>query len=349
MLCIASSLLLTLSLFTHTIHVIINTIQGIGARVKAVKVKKVDKSSKSSKEKKTKKKEKKTKSSSSVQESVPAADEYNYGSDNTNDNDNHESTTTSECSDTVLAIAPNTYCNDWIPGIGRKECVNDDSSMRGGEVCNIVSMAWLRALKQDDIHVDLVLNHAGLCRDVIEQDAVTKSDIQDVLPEGFGIVLVHMTGKDIKKALQQGAKAAYYGNPKAYPYGYGIRYSVDYKSRTVDDGFVYNIQVKPGGVGGADAWVEIDDLKTYYVATSSNLANGKDGYSVFLDVIEVDKTALVYSDADLFIKYAKQKCELDGAPYSTYNFKGLSALLSESWYSCLEEEGLCDCGFCKSE
>ena len=280
---------------------------------------------------------------------VPAADEDNNGSDNTNDNDNPESTTTAECSDTVFAIAPNTYCNDWIPGIGRKECVNDDSSMRGGEVCNIVSMAWLRALKQDNVHVDLVLNHAGLCRDVIAQGAVTKSDIQDVLPEGFGIVLVHMTGKDIKKALQQGAKAAYYGNPKAYPYGYGIRYSVDYKSRTVDDGFVYNIQVKPGGVGGADAWVEIDDLKTYYVATSSNLANGKDGYSVFLDVLEVDKTALMYSDADLFIKYAKQKCELDGAPYSTYNFKGLNALLSESWYSCLEEEGLCDCGFCKSE
>ena len=270
----------------------------------------------------------------------------NTDTNNEDNNENTQSAITTECSDVVLAIAPVTYCNDWIPGIGRKECDNDNSASRGGEVCNIVSMAWLRALKQDNVHVDLVLNHAGLCHDVIEQGPVTESDILNVLPEGFGIAIVHMTGSDIKKALQQGAKAAYDGDPKAYPYGYGIRYSIDYANRSVDEGFVYNIQVKPNGVGGSEAWVEIDDLQTYFVATNSMLASGEGGYDVFLDVPGVDKDILImYSDADLFIKYAKQKCELDAAPYSTYSFAGLNALLSGA-YSCLEDRGLCECGFC---
>jgi hypothetical protein len=329
---------------------------GIIARKEAIKAKK-SKSSKSSKEKETKSsKEKKSKSSKG---SAPAAADYdnkeednntdNNNNTDTNNEDNNENTQsaiTTECSDIVLAIAPVTYCNDWIPGIGRKECDNDNSASRGGEVCNIVSMAWLRALKQDNVHVDLVLNHAGLCRDVIEQGPVTESDILNVLPEGFGIAIVHMTGSDIKKALQQGAKAAYDGDPKAYPYGYGIRYSIDYANLSVDEGFVYNIQVKPNGLGGSEAWVEIDDLQTYFVATNSMLASGEGGYDVFLDVPGVDKDILImYSDADLFIKYAKQKCELDAAPYSTYSFAGLNALLSGA-YSCLEDKGLCECGFC---
>lgn len=197
---------------------------------------------------------------------------------------------------------------------------------------------------QDMEHVDLVLNHAGLCQAAIDKGAFTQSDMNDFLPKGFQVVLVQMTGSEIKTALQQGAKAAYDGNPKAYPYGYGIRFSVDY-NRSKDQGFVYNIQVKPGGEGAANAWADVDDTMTYRVATSSKLANGEAGYGVFLDIPAVNKEPLFYSDAELFVKYAKRKCELDGAPYSTYSFQGLDVLLNGQ-YKCLEDNSLCQCGYC---
>lgn len=328
--------------------------QGVVSRAEPKKLKK-KKSSKSQKEKKVKK-SKKSKSSSSISSSTnvnegdyapPEAEADADKNDNDiNDNVNENDTATNECSDTVLAIAPKEYCNDWIPGIGRRECDNDDSRKRGGEVCNIVSKAWLRALViQECKEADLVLNHAGVCQAAIDKGAVTQSDVDDVLPNGFDVMLVQMTGREIQLALQQGAKAAYDGNPKAYPYGYGIRFSVDYANRSRDQGFVYNIQVKPGGEGSADAWTDIVDTKTYRVVTNSKLSNGESGYGVFLDIPADKKEPLYYTDADLFVKYAKRKCELDGAPYSTYSFQGLDVLLTGQ-YQCLEDNSLCECGYC---
>jgi 5'-nucleotidase/UDP-sugar diphosphatase len=211
-------------------------------------------------------------------------------------------------------------------------------------VCNIVSKAWIRALKMEGRDVDLVINHAGLCQADIINGPVTKEEVDEFLPKGFKIVLVAMSGKDIELALQQGAKAAFNGNPKSYPYGSGIRFKVDY-NRNKADGFVYDIEVKPGYVGGADSWLPLNSTQLYNVATNSKLADGGAGYDAF-DAITNGKRILDYTDAELFAKYAEKECELDGAPYSTLKFDGLDTMLAQDVYQCLEDEGLCKCGFC---
>lgn len=204
-------------------------------------------------------------------------------------------------------------------------------------------MAWLRALYQDYPDLDLVINHAGLCQADISEGAVTQDDVDEFLPEGFNIVLVKMSGQDLKTILQQGANAAYDGNPKAYPYGYGIRYSVDYSNRNRAEGYVYNIEVKPGGLGGSIYWNAVENNRIYLVATNSKLASGGSGYGHFDTLTE--KQTLTYTGNELFVKYAESKCDLEGAPYSTVKFDGLDTLLADQ-YKCLEDDSLCQCGFC---
>lgn len=323
------------------------------------------KQSSSSKSKKHSKNKKSASSESSTESSSSSGSESSSSSDSSIDDDNKSTQTTdnidndeppqsnyqpdqsNECSGDVLAIVPETFCVDWVPGIGfSQECDAKETEKRGGQVCNIVSTGWLRVLNKEGYNVDVVLVHAGTCQADIPQGALKQKDIDDILPKGFNVVFVKMYGKDIDEALQQGAKAALNGNPEAFPYGAGIRFKVDYKNRNNVEGYVYDIEMKPGGYGGAESWQPLDPNRLYSVATNSQLADAGSGYDAFLNVSE--KQILAYTDAELFTKYVTSKCELDeeGAPYSTLNFIGLDVLLAEEPYQCLEDVGLCSCGLC---
>ena len=282
--------------------------QGILVRDNPLKRKKTKSSSTKSKEEK--KKQKNSKSLKKSPKSAKGDQSHGLASGNNNDSGNNEIDVNSlECSGDILAIAPETFCVEWIPGIGySKACSSSDTEQRGGEVCNIVSMAWLRELTLNGQNVDIVLNHAGLCRADILQGAVTKQDVNDVLPDGYSVVIVEMTGADITAVLQQAAEAAYDGAPDAYPYGSGIRFKVDYGDRSKDNGFVYDIQVKPNFNGGAEDWQDIDLYTTYFVAANSMIVSGGEGYGAFVDVPGDKKTQLDFADADLFIHYIQRQC-----------------------------------------
>jgi hypothetical protein len=255
------------------------------------------------------------------------------------------STTTSSspgCSESangdIIGIrSSETICVEWIPGIGySKECDKDATKTLGGGVCNLVSKAWLEAL-MDAHDVDLVLNQAGLCRADIVQGDVTLENVVKVLPSGYQIVLVETTGEHIVDALEQAANAAYKGNASSYPYGSGIRFKVDYK-REANELFVYDVEVNSGL---RTDWDTIILSQNYLVATNEIMAG---------EIDASNRVDLNYTDIELFMEYAKTVCVLEDPPvseYSTQYFDGINHLIStQAAYSCLQDDSLCNCGFC---
>jgi 5'-nucleotidase len=215
-----------------------------------------------------------------------------------------------------------------------EECDNEATETLGGGVCDLVSKAWLEALV-DAHNVDLTLNQAGLCRaDILEGD-VTFESVKNILPSGYQIVLVETTGEHIMDALELAAVAAYEGDPGSYPYGSGIRFKVDYK---LTSGFVYDVEVNSGLL---EEWDSIIPSQTYLVATNEIMANKIDA---------TNRVVLSYTDIELFMEYAKTVCVLEDPPaseYSTQYFDGLKDLImTQAAYSCLQDDSLCDCGFC---
>lgn len=236
-----------------------------------------------------------------------------------------------------IGIASETICVDWIPGIGfSQECEKEETETQGGGVCNLVSKAWLYALV-DDHDVDVVLNQAGLCRADLAQGPVTPEDIKKILPNGYHLVLIETTGENIVDALEQAAVAAYKGDPGSYPYGSGIRFKVDYK-RDKESGFVYDVEVNSGL---AEDWHSIVLSGYYLVAANEVMA---------VDITASKKVTLDYTDVEVFLDYAMTVCVLEDPPlseYSTQYFDGLQHLISSTdAYSCLQDDSLCNCGFC---
>lgn len=235
-----------------------------------------------------------------------------------------------------IGIASETICVDWIPGIGFSQDCEKEETLQGGGVCNLVSKAWLYALV-DDYDVDVVLNQAGLCRADILQGDVTTEDIKKILPNGSQIVLIETTGESIVNAVEQAAVAAYEGDPASYPYGSGIRFKVDYK-RDKESGFVYDVEISSGL---AEGWHSIVLSRYYLVATNEVMA---------ANITASKKVTLDYTDVEVFLDYAMTVCVLEDLPlseYSTQYFDGLQHLMSSTnVYSCLQDDSLCNCGFC---
>ena len=245
----------------------------------------------------------------------------------------------------TVGYAPETICVELVPGFGFSAlCSGSDTTNYGGGACNLVSKAWLELLSHSH-DVKIVLNNAWLCKSDIEQGEVTAESVQKILPYGYKVVLIEMTGQEIEPVLQDAAYAVYDGVPGAYTYGAGIRFKVDFVNRDTDVGFVYDVEVNPGLSG---EWLPLNPTETYLVATNNAVADGAPGYELIHSTFKDRVTTLDYTDAELFLKYATTVCTLEDLPlseYSTQEFHGLNALIEGS-YPCLEDESFCHCYSC---
>lgn len=136
---------------------------------------------------------------------------------------------------------------------------------------NLVADAMLERGKSQGMSI--AIQNGGGLRASIDGGDVTQGEVISVLPFQNTLATFQLTGSDIRKALENGLGKIEEGAGR-FPQVSGLTYSYD-KSRPAGSRLV-SVEAREG-----DAFVPLDDAKTYGVVTNNYMRAGGDGYSVF--------------------------------------------------------------------
>ncbi|MFK0333267.1 5'-nucleotidase C-terminal domain-containing protein [Rhizobium sp. NPDC090275] len=148
----------------------------------------------------------------------------------------------------------------------RKVCRVEECSMG-----NLVADAMLDRGKSQGMQI--AIQNGGGLRSSIDGGDVTQGEVVTVLPFQNTLATFQLTGADIRAALENGLGKIEEGAGR-FPQVAGLKYSFD-KSKPPGSRVV-SVEVKDG-----DAFVPLDDAKTYGVVTNNYMRAGGDGYSIF--------------------------------------------------------------------
>ncbi len=119
-----------------------------------------------------------------------------------------------------------------------------------------------------------LINYGGVRRDLAQGD-ITVGDVLEVMPFGNTLVLVDLTGAELKAALEEGIDfliTAYGSDPVYLPYVALLKFSV---SLSAPAGLrVSNLQIKSGAV-----YEPVQEATVYRIVTNAFVANGGDGFA----------------------------------------------------------------------
>ncbi|MBW9116245.1 5'-nucleotidase C-terminal domain-containing protein [Rhizobium cauense] len=136
---------------------------------------------------------------------------------------------------------------------------------------NLVADAMLDRGKSQGMTI--AIQNGGGLRASIDAGDVTQGEVITVLPFQNTLATFQLTGADIRKALENGLSKIEEGAGR-FPQVSGLKYSFD-KSNPAGSRLV-SVEAKEG-----DAFVPLDDAKTYGVVTNNFMRAGGDGYSIF--------------------------------------------------------------------
>lgn len=215
-----------------------------------------------------------------------------------------------------IATAAEDLCLERIPGQGYRNCDTTAMPLRGSEVSGVVSYAFLRQSNR----ADMTIQNAGGVRQSISSGDYTTGMAYELLPFSNTLVNIDMTGQQIKNVLEEALDYAYAGSTGAYPYGAGVRWSVN-GAKSMGYRFS-NIEVQDKN---NSSWSPLQLDKIYTVVTNSYIASGKDGYLTFGEVSKdnqkIEDTYLDYAQS--FVDYVTEKKSFGKLPstdYSTQNY-----------------------------
>jgi 5'-nucleotidase len=136
---------------------------------------------------------------------------------------------------------------------------------------NLVADAMLDRGKNQGMQV--AIQNGGGLRSSIDGGDVTQGEVITVLPFQNTLATFQLSGADIRTALENGLGKIEEGAGR-FPQVAGMKYSFD-KSKPPGSRVV-SVEVKEG-----DAFVPLDNAKTYGVVTNNYMRAGGDGYSIF--------------------------------------------------------------------
>ncbi|MBZ9791496.1 5'-nucleotidase C-terminal domain-containing protein [Rhizobium sp. 3T7] len=159
--------------------------------------------------------------------------------------------------------------------IGSSEApIQGDRTVCRVEECsmgNLVADAMLDRGKSQGMTI--AIQNGGGLRASIDAGDVTQGEVITVLPFQNTLATFQLTGADIRKALENGLSQIEQGAGR-FPQVSGLKYTFD-KNRPAGNRLV-SVEAKEG-----DAFVTLDDAKTYGVVTNNFMRAGGDGYSIF--------------------------------------------------------------------
>lgn len=136
---------------------------------------------------------------------------------------------------------------------------------------NLVTDAMLDRGKSQGMSI--AIQNGGGLRASIDGGDVTQGEVITVLPFQNTLATFQLTGGDIRKALENGLGKIEEGAGR-FPQVSGLKYSYD-KTKPAGSRLV-SVEAREG-----DAFVPLDDTKTYGVVTNNYMRAGGDGYSIF--------------------------------------------------------------------
>lgn len=161
----------------------------------------------------------------------------------------------------------------------------------GSLLAPLVARSMLDRLAGTGSPADMALLNAGAVRHGLDQGQITVGMAYTLIPFNNTLVVLEMTGGQIRQALETGVDRG----DGAFPYVAGARYVAD---MTREPGQ----RVRDVTVAGPDgAFAPLDPARVYRVVTYSFLANGGDGYTVMNEVTNRTDTGFV--DAQAFIDF----------------------------------------------
>ena len=159
--------------------------------------------------------------------------------------------------------------------IGSSEApIQGDRTVCRVEECsmgNLVADAMLDRGKSQGMSI--AIQNGGGLRASIDAGDVTQGEVITVLPFQNTLATFQLTGADIRKALENGLSQIEQGAGR-FPQVSGLKYSFD-KTKPAGNRLV-SVEAREG-----DAFVPLDDAKTYGVVTNNFMRAGGDGYSIF--------------------------------------------------------------------
>ncbi len=193
----------------------------------------------------------------------------------------------------VIAQATANLYNTRVPG---SKTASGIVLRNGSLIAPHVALGILEKTKP--VGVQIVVQNAGGVRKDILKGGITVLDVYELLPFGNTIVVMDISGKKLREAIETGIDTALTKASGAFPYLAGARIKVDLSKPKGER--IVSFEVKENG-----KWVPLDPNKTYRIATNSFLAHGGDFYTIFKNV-KGYKEDLGFVDADVFMEYLEK-------------------------------------------
>ncbi len=194
----------------------------------------------------------------------------------------------------VVATVGEDLLHERVPG------TTDESGevlTEGSYMAAVVAESFYWKLNETGLDVDMTLIGAGGVRIDVPAGDFTVGTAYEVLPFGNTLVVIELTGADIKQAVEDAIERILNIHNGAFPYVAGMRYTVDvtkpYGERVV------SVEV----LNDEGEWEPINDTQIYRLGTNNYTAGGGDGYAVFEAATDQYDTGFV--DAEVLMEYAQ--------------------------------------------
>ena len=204
-----------------------------------------------------------------------------------------------------VAVTQTNLCLRRVPGKSDTsrstlgDVCNKDSfvNAHGGDVQQLVAEAFLQQGKKY-FGADISLQNGGGVRVDMPMGDITVDKIYSVLPFKNTLVELHMTGQEIKNALEDGLDGVVtIKNSGSYPYSAGLRWNVDMTQPKGQR--LSNMQVRDNN----GQYQALDMAKTYKVVTINYLAEGGDYYTTLSNIKGERRIEVGLDYAEAFLKY----------------------------------------------
>lgn len=152
----------------------------------------------------------------------------------------------------------------------------------GSEVAPIVAKAFYDKVKDADASIQ----NAGGVRIPINAGDITYETAYTLLPFSNTLYKFEMKGSEIKSVLEEALDYALTGKGTgAFPYAYGLRYSINANNAKYQR--ITELLILDKSTG---KFVNVDNNKRYVIVTNNFIAEGKDGYETFGKIFKNEPT-----------------------------------------------------------
>lgn len=183
------------------------------------------------------------------------------------------------------------------------ERIPSEKSPDGSHVALLAAEAFYEQLTKAGLNPDLSIQNVGGVRETLAEGEITIDTIYTLLPFANTLVLVVLTGEQLKQMLEEAIsfwldKGLGKGS---FPYTSHLRFTVD-KNKPANQR-ISNLEI----LDNSNTWKAVDFAQSYKVIVNSYLAEGKDGYEILGTLPTSAKLDTFLDYAQAVIDYIKEK------------------------------------------